>query len=420
MNNFHLATHMFLQLSLILIAIKIIGYLGQRFFGQPQVVCEMITGVLIGPSFFGYFWPDLFTSLVPKQSIPVIYCLAQIGLVLYMFLIGSEFKVEVVAKRLKTATAVASGGIMIPMLLSGFLAIYFFSGAPYFADNVPLFQRWIFIGSAISITAFPMLARILHEAKLSHSSMGCIALAAGSLDDVTAWCLLAIVIAIFSNNPVVAITAILGGIGYTLITLFIIKPILKKSYDRSTSKQSYFGIIMVLLMLASYVTDALGIYSVFGAFILGMAMPRGKLTQEVQEKIEPLALYLFLPMFFIYSGLNTKFNLIFEGTGLISLAAVLIIAIFGKFVACSVSAKLGGEDTRSALCIGALMNARGLMELILLNIGLDHGIITPNLYTIMVMMAVITTLMATPIFNWIRSWQTSALPLDAVMEGPNG
>jgi len=386
------------------------GYLGQRFFGQPQVVCEMITGVLIGPSFLGYFWPESFTSLVPKQTIPVIYCLAQIGLVLYMFVIGSEFKVEVVAKRLKTATAVASGGIMVPMLLSGILAIYFFTGAPYFADNIPLFQRWIFLGSAISITAFPMLARILHEAKLSHSSMGSIALAAGSLDDVTAWCLLAIVVAIFSNNPVVAITAIFGGIGYALITLFIIKPILKRSYDNSTSKQSYFGIIMVLLMLASYVTDAIGIYSVFGAFILGLAMPRGKLTEEIQEKIEPLALYLFLPMFFIYSGLNTKFNLIFEGTGLISLAAVLIIAIFGKFVACSMSAKLGGEDTRSALCIGTLMNARGLMELILLNIGLDHGIITPNLYTIMVVMAVVTTLMATPIFNWLRNKQSIAVP----------
>jgi len=411
MNNFHLATHLFLQLSIILTAIKIIGYLGKKFFGQPQVVCEMVTGVLIGPSFFGYFWPELFTSMVPPQTIPIIYCLAQIGLVLYMFVIGSEFSIETVSNRLKTATAVAVSGITVPMLLSGILAIYFFKGEPYFTENVPLFQRWIFLGSAISITAFPMLARILHEAKLSRSAIGAIALTAGSLDDVTAWCLLAVVVAMFSNSASIAITAIVGGICYGLFTLLVVKPILEKVSNKYFSNSSMFGIIIVLLMLSAYVTDALGIYSVFGAFILGLAMPRGKITTEIQEKIEPLTVYLLLPMFFIYSGLNTKFTLIFEGTGLVSLAAVLVIAIFGKFVACAASARLGGESTRDALCIGTLMNARGLMELILLSIGLDHGIITANLYTILVVMAVVTTLMAAPIFNWLRSKNTALDPI---------
>lgn len=410
MSNFQLSIQMFLQLSIILTAIKLIGYLGKRLLGQPQVVCEMITGVLLGPSFLGYYWPEGFALFMPKESIPVIYCLAQIGLVLYMFVIGTEFSVDVVAKRLKTAVGVSVSGVATPMILALPLAIYLFDGAPYFADTVTVFQRWLFIGAAISITAFPMLARIIHECKISHTSMGSIALAAGSLDDVTAWCLLAVVVAIFSGDAVVALTAILGGIIYAVFVLGVLKYALNAIYHRSikngyldeeSANNKFFGLIIIILMLSAYITDRIGIYAVFGAFILGLSMPKGKLTENIQTRIEPLSVYLFLPMFFIYSGLNTKFSLVMEGAGLYALFVVMVVSIFGKFVACSTSAKLGGETTRDALCIGILMNARGLMELILLNIGYERGIITQNLYTILVIMAVVTTLMATPIFNLI-------------------
>lgn len=415
MTNFQIAIQMFLQLTLILTAIKVVGYFGRRLLGQPQVVCEMITGVLIGPSFFGHYWPNAFATLVPKETIPMIYCLAQIGLVLYMFVIGTEFRTDIIRARFKTAVSVSAAGILAPMILAGFLAVYLFPGEPYFSPNVPLYQRWLFLGSAISITAFPMLARIIHECKISGTSMGVISLAAGSIDDVTAWCLLAVVVAVFSNSPIVAVTAILGGILYALFTIGILKWVFQKVHDKIESNpegrgftpKDFFGIVIVALMLSAYITDTIGIYAVFGAFILGIAMPRGKVVEEIRDKIEPLAVYLFLPMFFVYSGLNTDISLLLEGSGLYALFIVLVVSIFGKFFACSIAAKLGGETFKDSICIGTLMNARGLMELILLNIGYERGIINQNLYTIFVLMAVITTLMATPIFNFVRSIESN-------------
>lgn len=409
MSNFHISIQFFLQLAFILTVIRIVGYLGRRFLGQPQVVCEMITGVLLGPSFFGLYFPETFKILFPKETIPVIYSVSQVGLVLYMFLIGAEFRTDIVAKRLKTALTVSISGIAFPFILAGFLATYLVTGAPYFTEGVDLLHRWMFLGAAISITAFPMLARIIHETKIGGTSTGTIALAAGSLDDAAAWCILALVLAGFSGDSKIAWMAIGGGTVYAITTLTVVKKAFAYFYEKIESRRpkterfdlpnSVFGVVMVLLMLAAYVTDAVGIYAVFGAFILGIAMPKGKFTNELEKKIEPITVNLLLPLFFIYSGLNTKLSLLFEGSALMVSVLILIASIAGKFLACSGAAYLGGESPRGSVCIGILMNARGLMELILLNIGLDRGIITPSLFTALVFMAVVTTLMATPFFN---------------------
>ena len=409
-SNFAISIQFFLQLSIILVAIRAMGYLGKRFLGQPQVVCEMITGVLLGPSFFGHFFPEAFAAAFPKETIPVIYSVAQVGLVLYMFLIGNEFRTDIIRRKLKSAVSVSISGILFPFILAAGLAAFVITGEPYFTEGVATWQRWLFLGAAISITAFPMLARIIYEAKISGTSMGTISLAAGSIDDAAAWCILAVVLATFANDPKIAYLAIGGGLAYAIFTMTAVRAMFAKVAAmveaRREKNKRYempgfvFGLVLMALMFAAYVTDAVGIYAVFGAFILGAAMPKGKFAEELQHKIEPLTTNLLLPLFFIIAGLSTKISLLFESGGMGVMAAILVCSIAGKFIACSVSAKLTGESTHSALCIGSLMNARGLMELILLNIGLERGIITPNLYTALVMMAIVTTLMATPIFNF--------------------
>lgn len=410
MSNFHISIQFFLQLALILVSIRVMGYLGKRFLGQPQVVCEMITGVLLGPSFFGYYFPEMFAKAFPKETIPVIYSVAQVGLVLYMFLIGNEFRTDIIQRKLKSAVAVSVSGIAFPFILAAGLAAFVITGEPYFTEGVSGLQRWLFLGAAISITAFPMLARIIFEARISGTSMGTVSLAAGSLDDAAAWCILAVVLATFANEPKIAYLAIGGGLTYAIVTMTVVKRIFAKVAAaveaRREKSQRYelppfvFGMVLVALMFAAYVTDAVGIYAVFGAFILGASMPKGKFAEDLHKKIEPITTNLLLPLFFVIAGLSTKISLIFEGGGVPVMGAILFCSVVGKFVACALSAKLTGETLHSSLCIGSLMNARGLMELILLNIGLERGLITPHLYTALVMMAIVTTLMATPMFNF--------------------
>lgn len=415
MTNFQIAIQFFLQLSLILCAIKIVGYIGKRFFGQPQVVSEMLTGILLGPSLFGAYFPDLFRATFPKESLPVLYCAAQVGLVLYMFVIGCEFRIDLFMKRAKTAAAVSISGIAVPFAIAWPLAALVLTGAPFFEEGLTIFHRWLFLSAAISITAFPMLARIIHEAKIGSTSMGTIALAAAAIDDATAWCLLALVIAAFASSPWIAVMAIGGGVAYAIFTLGALRPLLAWYIDRQKVpgktfelSDNLFGLTLILLMLSAYFTDRVGIYAVFGAFLLGVAMPKGAFNDAIRGRLEPLTVKLFLPLFFINSGLNTKLSLLLAPSAFGVALLILVASIFGKFVACSLSAYLGGEDTRSALCIGTLMNARGLMELILLNIGLERGIITETLFTALVVMAVVTTLMATPVFNWIVSFRNSS------------
>ncbi len=216
-------------------------------------------------------------------------------------------------------------------------------------------------------------------------------------------------VAAFSNAPSVALLAIGGGVLYAMFTLTVVRKFFayvnRKVSEGIPAGRRFempsvaFGLVLFAPMLAAYTTDAIGIYAVFGAFLLGTVMPKGKFSQELDRKIEPLTVNLFLPLFFIYAGLSTQFSLLFEGSGMVVTASLLILSIIGKFAACSISAYAGGETKQSALCIGALMNARGLMELILLNIGLERGLITQHLYTALVIMAIVTTVMATPIFN---------------------
>ncbi len=402
MSNFELSIALFLQFAIILASCRLVGWL-VRPLGQPQVVAEMITGVLLGPSLFGLVAPGLHAQLFPKQSLAIIYCIAQIGLVLYMFLIGLEFDLELIRKRLRSAAFVSWAGIATPFTLGALLAWGLMDRFPLFAPNVRVWEAALFMGSAMSITAFPMLARIISERGLSGTALGTLALAAGSLDDAAAWCLLAVVLASFTGKMSIALLALFGGAFYGLFMFTLGRRLLAKLFAWLQARPSRESLILpaalTLLMIAAWATDRLGIYAVFGAFVFGAAMPRGALQVRLESQIGPLTAVYLLPMFFINSGLSTSISLLASPVMLGIAALLLVAAVAGKGVACGVAARLAGESKKDSFAIGALMNARGLMELILLNIGYERGMITQTLFTILVIMAVVTTIMAVPLFN---------------------
>jgi len=365
----------------------------------------MIAGVVIGPSLFGLLLPDIHSYLFPKESMSIIYSFSQVGLTLYMFLVGAEFQVDLVKRRLRSAASVSIAGILAPFTLGSLLALTMVGNHSFFAQGVSKWEAALFLGAAMSITAFPMLARIIYEQGLTGTSLGTLALAAGSMDDAAAWCILAIVMASSNKEPAIALMTIAGGAFYALIVLLVGKRLLSKLGSVVESDggkvERVLSFVLMLLMLGAWFTDTIGIYAVFGAFILGVAMPRGRVADDLQRKLEPLTTNFLLPLFFVYSGLNTRIGLLDSPSMWAVTLLVLLIACLGKGVACWLAARLNGEDNQEAMAIGALMNARGLMELILLNIGLQHGVITQTLFTIMVMMAVVTTLMASPLFEYV-------------------
>ena len=418
MTDLELAIRFFLQLAVLLGVCRLVGYLG-RFIGQTQVVCEMIAGVLLGPSLLGWIWPEAQQSLFPKTatlpvpggesiainhpSMSILYVVSQLALVMYMFLVGLEFDFDLVKTRKRSAALVSLSGILAPMLLGGAVAFLLHDRADCFTPDVGAWSAALFVGAAMSITAFPMLARIIYECGIAKTSMGSLALGAAAIDDAAAWCLLAIVLSVTKNDFGYAIYAIGGGTAFAVFMIVAARPLLtflERWRQRIGALSSEimlttFGIIL----FAAWVTDSLGIYAVFGAFLTGVVMPRGQFAADLRHQMERFVTVLLLPLFFVYSGLNTKIGLInsVELWGVTLL--LVVIAMVCKGVACAVTSRMAGETWKDSAKIGTLMNARGLIELIILNIGLQKGVITPTFFTMMVIMAIVTTLIASPIFN---------------------
>jgi Kef-type K+ transport system membrane component KefB len=409
MNNLHLAVQFFLQLAVILLFCRLVGSIAARF-GQPQVVAEMVAGVLLGPSLFGLLWPDAQAWLFPwdktqqlRDTQSYLFPASQLGLALYMFVVGMEFRVDIIRKRLKSSIAVSAAGMIAPFILGAGLAWVFFRYTALFPQKTTLTEAMLFLGASMCITAFPMLARIIHFKKLNGTTMGTVAIGAGALDDATAWCLLAVVLASFDNNWSHAFVNIGGGAGYVLFSLAVIRPLLERCkmllVKDGALNEAGLVVGLALMALGAWITDAVGLHAVFGAFVMGAAMPRGVVSRDLIGRIQPLTVALLLPLFFTYSGLNTKIALLNTGFLWLMCAAVLVAAVLGKGVACWLAARATGVSNREAMGIGVLMNARGLMELIIINIGLQRGIISEGLFAVLVIMAVVTTLMASPIFE---------------------
>lgn len=411
MNNVHLAVQFFLQIAVILLACRIVGAIAARF-GQPQVVAEMITGVMLGPSLFGQISPEWQQWLFPwdakqmtRDTSCYLFPASQLGLALYMFIVGMEFRVDIVRKRLKSSIAVSLAGMATPFLLGAGLAWVFFNYTDLFPKKTSLTEAMLFLGASMCITAFPMLARIIHFKGLAGTTMGTVAIGAGAIDDAMAWILLAVVLASFEGNVSNSFYNIGGAVGYVTVTLALIRPLLAWSSGMMVKdgKLTDAGLVIGIAMmsLGAWFTDKIGLHAVFGAFIMGAAMPRGVMVRDLMAKIQPLAVALLLPLFFTYSGLNTKIGLINSWFLWGMCLAVLAAAVLGKWAACTLAARATGIPKREAMGIGILMNARGLMELIIINIGLQRGIISEGLFATLVIMAVVTTLMASPIFEYL-------------------
>lgn len=398
-----LSIHFFLQLVFILSACRIVGWLGKKYLAQPQVVGEMIAGVLLGPSLFGLLAPEIQAIVFPQASKNVLYVGAQLGVGLYMFLVGTTLQLDHFKTKRGSAISVSLAGIIVPFIMAILITPYLLKVPGLFADGISRLNATLFMGACIALTAFPMLARIINERGLANSSLGTLTLTAGAFDDVCSWCVLAIVLATFGGGPGVAVIAIGGGLIYVIFVLLFGAKILAPLGAMVERDGEMSNIVLALALIAfamsAFLMDAIGIHAIFGGFIIGTVMPRGLFATELKKRVEPLAVVLLLPMFFTYSGLNTRMDMVNSLPLLLIALGILAVSILAKFGACYVAARLTGEDNRTSLGIGALMNSRGLMELIIINIGLQKGIIGPTLFSMMVLMAIVTTMMATPLFE---------------------
>jgi len=423
MNNVVLAVHFFAQIAVILVACRVVGSLAKRM-GQPQVVAEMITGVLLGPSLLGLFFPEWQAFIFPwdsdqatRDTQSYLFPVAQLGLALYMFIVGLEFRVDIVVQNLKCSIAVSLAGMFAPFLLGAALGWYFFTRTELFPERTSAGEAMLFLGAAMCITAFPMLARIIQFKQLTGTRMGTIAIGAGAIDDATAWCLLAVVLASFDNDWTLAMRNIGGGVLYVSVALLVIRPMLHRiqNWFLTDGQLTESGLTMciALMALGAWFTDLIGLHAVFGAFIMGTAIPRGAITRGLIERIQPLAVTLLLPLFFTYSGLNTKIGLLNSWSMWGMCAFVLLAAVIGKGGGCWLAAILSRLPNREALGIATLMNSRGLMELIVINIGLERGIISESLFAMLVIMAIVTTLVASPLFDRLVGSEPPATPAPA-------
>jgi Kef-type K+ transport system membrane component KefB len=393
----------FLQMFVILATCRLVGWIGQKYFHQPQVVGEMIAGVILGPSLFGLLLPELQKSLFPAEMKGILYVGAQLGVGMYMFLVGLGFRGDHFKSNLKSAAAVSISGMTAPFLVAIAITPWLMSVPGLFSEKATTFNATLFMGACIAITAFPMLARIIHERGLSQTKLGTLSLSAGAIDDAGAWCVLALVLASFGAGPELAIKTIAGGVAFATFMILVapklLAPLARAAEKYETLPPTLFALVLMAFMLCAFTADAIGLHAVFGGFLLGAVMPRGKLTRELKRQLEPFVVIVLIPIFFTYSGLNTQLTMV-NNIELLAIAAVILIgSIAAKGIACWGAARLCGADNRTAMGIGALMNARGLMELIIINIGLQAGVIGTALFSIMVLMAVITTLMASPLFE---------------------
>jgi Kef-type K+ transport system membrane component KefB len=411
MNNLQLVLHFFIQLVVILVFCRLVGAVAARL-GQPQVVAEMLAGVLLGPSLFGLYWPQAQSWLFPWDSTQqtrdtqsYLFPASQLGLALYMFSIGLEFRIDIVRRTLKSAVAVSIAGIVVPLLFGAALAWLFFHYTHLFPAKTSLIGAMLFLGASMCITAMPVLARIIQFKKLTGTGIGTVALGAGAINDAIAWCLLAVVLASMDNNWSHALTNIAGGLAYVAFTLLVIRPLLARAASwlakEGALTEAGLATALALMVLGAWFTDLVGLHAVFGAFIMGAVIPRDLIAKQLIERVQPLTVALLLPLFFTYSGLNTKIALLNTGFLWLMCGAVLVASTLGKGVACWLAARATGIPNREAMGIGTLMNARGLMELIIINIGLQRGIISEGLFATLVIMAVVTTVMASPVFDWV-------------------
>lgn len=394
-----------IQIISIIAFSRIFGYLFSKI-GQPTVIGEIVAGIILGPSFLGLFFPSVSAFIFPPDSLITLQFLSQIGLILFMFLVGMELDLKVLKKSAGISVAVSHASIIFPYLLGVILSYFLYTN--YAPANIPFVAFALFMGIAMSITAFPVLARIIQERGLTKTPLGSLALTCGAIGDITAWCILAAVIAIVKTGTLVNSIFTIGlAILYVNVMIFVIQPFLRKIgtvyISKETLSKTVLAFIFFILFLSAYFTELIGLHALFGAFLAGVIMPHAtEFKKNMVEKIEDVSLVLLLPLFFAFTGLRTQIGLLNESHLWLVCLAVIAVAIVGKFGGTSLAARFGGMTWKDSFSLGVLMNTRGLMELIILNIGYDLGILSPEIFAIMVLMALATTFMTGPALSAIN------------------
>ncbi|GHO60138.1 cation:proton antiporter [Ktedonobacter robiniae] len=406
-----------LQLIVILLAVQLFGYLS-KWVGVQWVIGEILAGLVLGPSLLGGIFPGVEALLFPTATLPMLQTLGDIGLILYMFSLGTRLDVQLMLRHSKQAAIVSACGILLPFASGSILAYFLY---PYFAGPRAAFVPFVLLmGTAMSITAFPVLARLLAEKRMLGTKVGMLALTCASVDDVVAWCLLAFVVATIHAHDFTSIFLIVGlTVAFIGVMLLVVRPLLKYAVQRVSSPHLLLAINMGVLLLASFSTNAIGIHPIFGAFLTGVIVPRKVRFVGQVRSLDQVNNLLFLPLFFVFSGLRTQIGLI-QGPALLGICALILgVACLGKILGGALPVAFSGESWHTAISLGVLMNTRGLVELIVLNIGYELGILSPTLFAMLVIMALVTTMMASPLLP-LLGYRTSLMPTETISEQLDG
>ena len=393
------------QIVTIILVARLFGWLFRKI-GQPSVIGEMIAGIFLGPSVVGMYFPEFSAALFPAASLGNLQFLSQIGLIFFMFVIGMELDLKVLKNKASDAVVISHASIVIPFALGLTLAFFIY---PIFAPMGVEFSSFgLFMGIAMSITAFPVLARIVQEREMQKTKLGTIVITCAAADDITAWCILAVVIAIVKAGSFTSALYVIGlAVLYVIVMLKIVRPFLKRVGDLNSTPESLnkpvVAIFFLTLLFSSYASELIGIHALFGAFLAGAIMPENSKFRNIFiEKVEDVSIIVLLPLFFVFTGLRTQIGLLNDPYLWKITALIIAVAVVGKFFGSALAAKFMGQSWKDSLAIGALMNTRGLMELVVLNIGYDLGVLSTEIFTMMVIMALVTTFMTGPALDFIN------------------
>lgn len=397
--------HILLALAAITLLARFVGGAFKTWLGQPPVIGEIVAGLLLGPSLLGAAAPGVAAFLLPEGSAATLGIIAKVGVVIFMFLVGLELDTKSLRGSTHATLAISHASIVLPFLLGAALALFLYPA--YASANVSFTSFSLFLGVSLSVTAFPVLARILKDRHVQATPLGVTALACAAVDDVTAWTLLALVAGIASAEVAGALWTAIFSLTYLAAMLLLARPVLRIFAAREERKtgplsRTAFAIVCVAFLFSAFATEAIGIHALFGAFLLGAILPHdGRLARELRAKLEDAVTVLLLPAFFAFTGMRTEIGLLSNAADWLVTLLVIAVATAGKFGGSLAAARLVGLSWRESSAIGILMNTRGLMELVALNLGLDLGVITPTVFTMLVIMALVTTFLTTPVLDAI-------------------
>ena len=397
----HPLLHVLLALVVVIVASRALGAVF-RYFHQPPVIGEVIAGILLGPSLLGRVAPGVYAYVLPPTVAPYLQVIAQVGVILFMFLVGLELDTGLLRKKTHATVAISHASILAPFLLGATMALWLYPKLS--SSDVPFTIFALFMGVSMSITAFPVLARILTDRGIHKTRLGVIAISCAAVDDISAWCLLAFVVSVAQSRAGSAVYTIVLALLYVGVMFLVVRPIVQRLVRRQELRQGvtqgHTAMVCVALLLSALATEYIGVHAIFGAFLLGAIIPHGsRLAKDLIHKLEDLVVVLLLPAFFAFTGMRMQISLVSGAGDWLICGVILLVACLGKFGGSTVAARLSGLDWRDSASLGVLMNTRGLMELIVLNIGLDLRVISPTLFAMMVIMALVTTFATSPLLH---------------------